>query len=128
MSGCRSKVCDPNMWPVRPKPQITSSTTNRMSYFFRIGCTRSKYVAGGTITPPAPITGSAKNAATVSGPSRRISCSRFVGEPRRERLLALARLRAAIVVRAVGVQDARDRQVEIGVGEGEPGEARRWRS
>ena len=45
------------------------------------------------------------------------------GEPRGERLLALTRLRAAIVVRAVGVQDARDRQVEIGVGEGEPGEA-----
>ena len=36
------------------------------------------------------------------------------GEPRGERLLALARLRAAVIVRAVGVQDARDRQVEIG--------------
>ena len=34
------------------------------SYFFRIGCTRSKYVSGGTITPPAPITGSQIMAAT----------------------------------------------------------------
>ena len=35
MSGLRSNVCEPNMLPVRPKPQITSSTTNRMSYFLQ---------------------------------------------------------------------------------------------
>ncbi len=34
-----------------------------------------KYDSGGTITPPAAWIGSAMKAATVSGPSSRISCS-----------------------------------------------------
>ena len=74
------------------------------------------------MTPPAPITGSAKNAATVSGPSSQDQLFEVGGEPRRERLLALARLRAAIIVRAIGVQDALDRKIEIVVREGKPGQ------
>jgi hypothetical protein len=60
------------MLPVRPKPQITSSASSSTSCFFRTFWIFSKYVAGGTITPPAPITGSANMAATVSGPSASI--------------------------------------------------------
>jgi len=33
MSGCSLKVSEPNMLPVRPKPQITSSAMNSTSYF-----------------------------------------------------------------------------------------------
>ena len=77
MSGFRSKVSLPQRFPVRPKPQITSSATNSMSYFFSTAWIFSKYVAGGTITPPAPCTGSAKKAAQVSGPSARIRLSRL---------------------------------------------------
>ena len=34
MSGLMPKVWQPNMLPVRPKPQITSSAMNSTSYFF----------------------------------------------------------------------------------------------
>jgi hypothetical protein len=63
------EVSEPNRSPSRPEPVITSSTMNRMSYLASTSCTRSKWVSGGTITPPAPITGSAMKAAMVSGPS-----------------------------------------------------------
>ena len=33
MSGLMPKVSQPHISPVRAKPQITSSATNRMSYF-----------------------------------------------------------------------------------------------
>ena len=42
MSGCSLKVSLPNILPVRPKPQITSSAMNRMSYLRRIAWTFSK--------------------------------------------------------------------------------------
>ena len=58
------------------------------------------------MTPPAPITGSAKNAAMVSGPSREDQLLQVVGQPGGEVLLALAVVGEALVVRAVGVQDA----------------------
>ena len=77
MSGFRANVSQPNIRPVRPKPQMTSSAISSTSCFFSTACTLSKYVAGGTMTPPAPITGSAIMAATVSGSSRWISASRF---------------------------------------------------
>ena len=72
MSGRIPNVWDPHMLPVRPKPQITSSATNSMSCSDVTCCTFSKYPFGGTRTPPAPMTGSAIIAATVSGPSSRI--------------------------------------------------------
>ncbi|MNP50753.1 hypothetical protein D3C76_1450360 [compost metagenome] len=63
---------------MRPKPQMTSSATNRMSYLARISLTFGQYVSGGMITPPAPWIGSAMKAATLSSPTSRIffsSCS-----------------------------------------------------
>ena len=54
-------------------------------------------------------------AATVSGPSRRIISSSSAASARREVLLALAGSAEAIVMRAGGVQDAGDRQVEVDV-------------
>ena len=42
MSGFSAKVCEPHISPVRAKPQITSSATNRMSYFFRTAWIFSK--------------------------------------------------------------------------------------
>ena len=77
MSGLMSKVWAPHTLPVRPKPQITSSQMNRTSYFFSTAWILAKYPLGGISTPPAPITGSAMNAATVSGPSRWMSASRL---------------------------------------------------
>ena len=49
------------------------------------------------------------------------------GKPRRELLLALAVLREAVVMRAAGVQDAGDRQVEIAVVVRQAGERGRTR-
>jgi hypothetical protein len=40
--------------------------------------TPRRYPAGGTMTPELPVTGSRINAAMVNGPSRRITCSRWV--------------------------------------------------
>ena len=74
------------------------------------------------IAPPAPITGSAMKAATVSGPSRRISSSSSGARRVGELLLALAVLGEAVMVRAGGVQDVGDRQVEVGVVRGQAGE------
>ena len=48
----------------------------------------------------------------------------IASEPGRESFLALARLRTAVVMRAVSVQDARDRQIEILMRKGEAGETR----
>ena len=59
----------------------------------------------------------------MSGPSRRISFSRLSASRAAIGLFALALLGAAIVVRAIGMQDSRDRQVEIRVREREAREA-----
>ena len=67
------------------------------------------------MTPPAPITGSAMKAATVSGPSRRISSSSSAARRVANSSSLSPVLAEAVVVRAGGVQDAGDRQVEIGV-------------
>src|SRR5262249_16416957 len=47
----------------------------RMAELGGTGWICGKWVCGGRMPPPAPITGSAKKAATVSGPSARISLS-----------------------------------------------------
>ena len=66
------------------------------------------------MTPPAPITGSAMKAATVSGPSSLDQLPRArSAQARGELLLALAGRAEAVVVRAVGMQDAGDRQIEV---------------
>ena len=67
---------------------------------------------GGTITPPAPMIGSAHIAATVSGPSARISFSSSSAQRVANCLLALAGLGAVVVVRGHRVDEARQRQVE----------------
>ena len=46
-------------------------------------------------------------AATVSGPSSQDQLFELVRQPRGEILLALARVREAVVVRTAGVQNAR---------------------
>ncbi|CFT88620.1 Uncharacterised protein [Bordetella pertussis] len=75
MSGSMSKTCEPKRWPRRPKPVMTSSAMTRMSYLRHTAWIFCQYVRGGTMTPPAPMTGSPMKAATVSGPSRRIMAS-----------------------------------------------------
>src|SRR4026208_1342274 len=68
------------------------------------------------MTPPAPITGSAMKAATGSGPSRRISSSRSRANPGGDcPLAAPGGLGKAVVMRAGGVEDVPDRQVEVGM-------------
>ncbi len=62
-----------NISPTRPKPVITSSTTNTMSFSRQISSTRSRYPGAGKKTPPVPITGSQMKAATVSAPRTRTS-------------------------------------------------------
>ncbi len=42
MSGWMLKVVEPNMLPVRPKPQMTSSAIIKMSYLRRTAWTFSK--------------------------------------------------------------------------------------
>ena len=42
MSGRSAYVREPHISPVRAKPQITSSATNRMSYLRSTACTFSK--------------------------------------------------------------------------------------
>ena len=41
-SGSKPKVRAPNISPVRPKPQITSSEMKRTSYFFSTSATAGK--------------------------------------------------------------------------------------
>ena len=86
---------------MRQKPQITSSATSSTSYLRSTAWIFSKYVRGGTITPPAPMIGSAHIAATVSGPSARISFSSSSAQRDGERLLALAGIGAVVVVRVI---------------------------
>jgi hypothetical protein len=75
------------------------------------------------MTPPAPITGSAmkrRDRLRTFLDDQRIE---FVGEPRGEFLLALAVLREAVMVRAAGVQEARQAgHVEVAMVAGNAGE------
>ena len=75
MSGSSDQRSTPNQLPSRPKPQITESAMKRTSYSAQTAGDALQVAVGGRYTPPAPITGSAKNAATRSGPRRRISFS-----------------------------------------------------
>ena len=47
MSGLMPNVCEPHRLPVRPKPQITSSAMNSISYLSVTRWIFSKYPAGG---------------------------------------------------------------------------------
>ena len=64
-----------NLVPVLPKPLITSSAMIKISYLLQTACIFFQYPSGGTIRPPAPMTGSPINAAIVSGSSFKISFS-----------------------------------------------------
>ncbi len=68
-SGTTPSCSQPKSGPVRPKPVMTSSATNRMSSSRAVSRIAFSQPSGGTITPPEPWTGSAKNAATFSAPS-----------------------------------------------------------
>ena len=74
------------------------------------------------MTPPAPITGSAIIAAIVSGPSRSIMSFSDCASRATNSCLALALCAETVVMRAVGVQHAVDRQVEAIVVAGKPGQ------
>jgi hypothetical protein len=76
-SGLMLYFSHPNIVPSLPNAHTTSSAIRRISYFFNMGWILSQYVAGGGMTPPAPITGSPIKAAIVSGPSLIISFSKF---------------------------------------------------
>ena len=72
--------------------------------------------------------GSATKAATVSGPSARMSCSSSSARRLANASLALAGVRVPVPVVAAGVEDVRDRQVEALVHRGQARErARRHR-
>ena len=60
----------PNQSPSRPNPQITSSAMKSTPCSAHRLAAPSRYPSGGRRTPPAPMTGSQKKAATFSGPSR----------------------------------------------------------
>jgi hypothetical protein len=64
------------------------------------------------MTPPAPITGSAKKAATVSGPLAHDQVVQLLREAAGELLLRLAGPPLAVVMRRADVEEARQRQVE----------------
>ena len=72
-SGSRPRRLLANQSPVRPKPVITSSATNSTPVSRQIARTSPRYPSGAANTPPAPITGSQKNAATRSGPADAIA-------------------------------------------------------
>ena len=67
-SGSRFHRDDANQSPHRANPVMTSSATNRTPASRQIARVFSRYPGGGAYTPPAPITGSQKNAATRSEP------------------------------------------------------------
>ena len=62
----------PNILPVRPNPQTTSSTISNTPYLSQIDRTMGQYSSPGTIDPIELVIGSPISAATVSGPSARI--------------------------------------------------------
>ena len=77
--GCRAR-CLPapthGSVPVRPMPHITSSRMSSAPWRLQMSRTARKYPSGaGTQPAVAPTTGSATNAATVSGPRRWNSAS-----------------------------------------------------
>ena len=69
MSGVTPKLCAAKALPVRPKPQITSSKTKRISFSSQISRSRSRYPLGGTRIPVDPAMGSMKQAAMVCPPT-----------------------------------------------------------
>ena len=109
------------MLPVRPKPQMTSSATNTMSYFLqdRLDLRRNSRAAGRSRRRhPAPAR--RRRPATVSGPSARIRSSSSLASRVDELGLGLAGQAVAIEVRRRDVAEAvHHRQVEAvgGIGE-----------
>src|ERR1039457_6357578 len=79
MSGSSPNRPLPNQVPSRPNPVITSSAMNSTSWRRQISRTLARYPGGGGYTPPAPMTGSQKKAATRPAPSCSIVLSRAAG-------------------------------------------------
>src|SRR6187431_1551117 len=76
MSGTTPYGSSADHVPVRPAPVSTSSATSSTSYRSQISRTRRQYSDWGTAAPvDEPPTGSAMNAATVSGPARTMASS-----------------------------------------------------
>ena len=69
MSGSSPKRPLANHAPHRPNPVITSSATNSTPVSRHTARAADRYPWGAGYTPPAPITGSQKNAATLSSPT-----------------------------------------------------------
>ncbi len=59
MSGTMPSSAQANIGPVRPKPVMTSSATNRMSSSVQTSRIAFIQPGGGTSTPPEPWIGSA---------------------------------------------------------------------
>ena len=80
MSGSRFHRELANQSPTRPNPVMTSSATKSTPASRQIARTSARYPSGGANTPPAPITGSQKKAATRSGPAATIASWSAAGE------------------------------------------------
>src|SRR5919197_572351 len=108
ISGSTFQWSRANHLPVRQKPVMISSAISSTSYRSQISRTLGKYEAGGTITPPAPMTGSAMIAATVLGPAIGIR-RRNLHEMRHERREHL------VIRRHAGRAGRRHRDAVVGV-------------
>ena len=126
--GCMPNVCAPQISPVRPKPVMTSSSISSTSYFVEHGLNLREIAARRQQD--------AADAHQRLGDERGDRVRPFAldqllearREPRRVVFLAFARLRAAIVVRRVGVQERRQRHVEQLVKRRQAREPRRARA
>ena len=74
-SGLTPQWREPETSPVRPNPVMTSSAMSRMPWRSQISRTPGMKDGCGGMTPPAPMTGSMMNAATVAGTCISISAS-----------------------------------------------------
>ena len=68
ISGVTLNLLLAKLSPTLPKPVITSSNINKISFFVQISLSFSKYPVGGTSTPVEPAIGSTMTAAIVSLP------------------------------------------------------------
>ena len=122
-SGSTPSASQANIGPVRPKPVMTSSTTNRMSSSRAASRIAFSQPAGGTITPPEPWIGSQKNAATLSAPSS-ATLARSAATDAAISACGVAALRVAVGVGRRDVVLRGQRQVEAAVEDrqrGQPG-------
>ena len=123
MSGLITKVWLPQKFPVRPKPQMTSSTMNSMSYFFttawifEIGRRRHDHAA-------RPLDRLGDEGGTGLGAFLQDHLLEVVGH-QVAKSSSLSSKPVPVIVRVVGVEHVRDRQIEALMVVRLPGQARR---